>query len=1062
MSVKCFIKLLPLLGLFLLLLLGQSSPAVAQVIPDTTLGMDASQLQRQGNRLVIKGGSDRAPVLFHSFEQFSVAENQQVFFANPQGIDSIISRVTGDTPSDIDGILGIAGPADLFLLNPNSIVFGPNAQLDIAGSFTASTADSIRIDDFDFSAANPNPVPLLTLKVTPGIQLGSNAPNRLIQNNGTLSLGRRQALTFNADTINQAGQIRIPAGTVQLQGETLRLTGTVDTRAGGEKLGKLQVRSPSNLIIQSTGPLTNQAISDALETNEVVVESDRTLTLVGPVNSHSPASLTLTSGNNLNLLDDGTGTVSSLNGNVTLQSNQDIRITNPLFVSVTQGIPQFTIQAVGKVILQPDRTPPGPRFGLIEFTGNGGELSLQANRLTASDTGNIFTFASGNWGPTIDITVNQDLTLEASAIGTRAGFGQTAGNIQIQAGQSVELLDSAINSVPSMGATVQSTGHINIHVGDTLLVQSSLLQTQSTGNAGNINLVGRHILVDGTLGQSLLATDTQLLSLGDAGNITLNATESVELAGDLPGPFIFPDAQQLGLDNILFQAFGNTTIQSSAFGNGRSGTIQINTEQLRLRDGVLIVNAAGLSETSEQPSGDILITAKDIQMQGPAFIGTGTIGDGDAGRLEIQSDRISLDEGAAIGVSTVLGNGNAGNLIIDTQDLTVSGGSVIAANTAGGGNGGILEIRAHSVTVEGTSEMDENGNIFPSTLLTDASSMATGSGGELLLQTDRLQVLDGGQIRASTEGPEDAGNINIQATAILISGSSPEGIVSTIETQATNPDGVPAIGSPGVLQLNGEQLVISDRAQLNTESESGDGGNIVLGLDRTLVLQRQGQISATAGTAEAGGNGGNIEIDAGFVIAPGDEDSDITANAFAGMGGNINIRTNGLLLGIAVRDRPTPLTSDITASSELGVAGTVTVSGITDELAPSPIQLPSRLADANNQLIVGCLLDEDASFVVTGRGGIPATPTEMLNQQVLIWQDDRPLGGNIPEAVAPTIAVSTSEHTLEPSINSRINGIPNASIDMEAQGWQVNGQGQLELLGAIDQRAIMQAHRGCH
>lgn len=1040
---------------------GHSSPGLAQVLPDGALGSEASQLQRQGDRIIIEGGSDRPPILFHSFDQFSVADDQQVFFANPQGINAILSRVTGDTPSTIDGTLGVMGSADLFLLNPNGIVFGPNAQLDISGSFTSSTADSIRVDDFDFSAVNPTPVPLLTLDITPGLQLGRNDPDRLIQNNGALVLERDQTLTLDAGTLEQSGTINVPNGIVQLQGEMLQFTGTVDTRAGGGKVGQLQVRSPSDLTIQATGPLTNQAINNALETNEVVVESDRNLTLIGPINSSSSAPLTLTSGNNLNLLDDGTGTVSTLNANVTLKSANNIRITNPLFVSVAQGLPQLTIQAAGNVIFQPDRTPPGPNFGLIEFTGNGGELSLQANRLTASDSGNILTFASGSQGPTIDITVNQDLILDLSAIGTRAGLGQTAGNIQIQTGQSVELLGGVINSVPLIGAVVQATGNIDIQAGDTLLVQSGLLQTQSTGNAGNINLGARRILVDGTLGQSLLAADTQLLSLGDAGNITLNATESVELVGNRPGPFIFPDIQQLGVDTILLQTFGNTTIQSSSFGNGQSGTIQINTNQLRLRDGVLIANATGLSETNEQPSGDILITAKNIQMQGPAVIGTGTIGDGDAGRLEIQSDRIHLDDGAIIAVSTAteFGTGSAGTLLIDAQELTVAGGSVIAANTEGGGQGGLLDIRAQAITIEGTS-VDGS---FPSTLRTDTTEESTGSGGELQLHAHRLRVLDGGQIRASTQGAEDAGDINIVANHIEVRGSSFSGIPSTIEAQATNPANLPMIGAAGSLQIGGEQITISDRAQITTESEDGNGGDIILSLTDSLVLRRQGQITATAGTAQGGGgDGGNIIIDAGFIIAPGSENSDITANAFAGNGGKIDIRTNGLLLGIAVRDRPSLSTSDITASSDLGIAGTVIVEGISDELAPSPIQLQSGLVDANDQLTAGCLLDEEARFVVTGRGGIPADPMEVLNQQVLIWQDDRAMEEATPEAIAPTSVTPLSSYKLEPTITPPTNGTPKASTTMEAQGWQVNGQGQLELLAAIDQRTVMHAYRGCY
>ncbi|MBI3988957.1 MAG: filamentous hemagglutinin N-terminal domain-containing protein, partial [candidate division NC10 bacterium] len=63
-------------------------------------------------------------------------------------IANILSRVTGGEPSAIDGLLRSTIPgANLFLLNPAGVLFGPNASLDVSGSFHVSTADYLRLAD---------------------------------------------------------------------------------------------------------------------------------------------------------------------------------------------------------------------------------------------------------------------------------------------------------------------------------------------------------------------------------------------------------------------------------------------------------------------------------------------------------------------------------------------------------------------------------------------------------------------------------------------------------------------------------------------------------------------------------------------------------------------------------------------------------------------------------------------------------------------------------------------------------------------------------------------------
>lgn len=1011
------------------LILGWSSIASAQVKPDRSLKRDFSRIEVQGSQTTIRGGANRGSALFHSFETFNVAEARRVVFANPKGIRAIFSRVTGSTPSHIDGTIGVKGPADLFLLNPNGIFFGPNAQLDLSGSFTASTSKSFKFDTFEFSAVDPYSVPLLKIRTPIGLQHGANAPNRVIQNQANLSLTPGQTLVFDAGIINQLGQIFIPGGTVELRSNTLNLIGNINTQASNNRFGTLRISSPDDLTIRPLASLNNFIVSEALKTSGVILESDRNLTLVGSLSSTSPAPLTLKAKRHLNLIPEPQSFIVLL-GNLALQSGNDLKIETPLLINSRHPLPRLLLQAGDNIWLR--GTPDVSEDGLLNvfFSGDNGSLEIRANSLNVTDVRitstpkqsllPIFSTA-GAKGPSISVNIAENINLKNSLINASAGESQTAGNVMIESGDSIRLSKmSGVFSIP-LGENNANTGHITLKAKDTVRLQSSLVLTQTSGNAGDVGITARDIILDGALGQSLIAAGTNEQSIGDAGNVTLKASKSIELIGNVPGPFIIADPQQLGIAGIIEQGFGQTTIQAAAFGLGRSGKIQVTTDRLRLRDGAIIGNTTGFFGNKGE-AGDVIIHARDTQLKGFAILATGTIGNEDAGTLTINSDRISLSDGAGIGVSTVLGTGDSGDLKITTKDLSVSGGSAIAANSDGGGSGGLLDIDAQSITIAGTSF---DGSV-PSTLLTDIGPNSRGNGGELRIKTNTLNVLNGAQIRASTRGDQDAGNLNIQANFVNLQGQSPSGIPSTIEAQSTD------TGAAGTLRLRSNILTINDRATITTQSRLGDGGDIRLTIADLVFLNQQGQISSTSGSDElpdTSGDGGNIDIEAGFIIAPPGANSDITANAVAGTGGNVTLHTQGLL-GIDLRETLS-LLNDITASSELGLDGTVTLQGVSDEIRPQPIELTAKLIEPEDQLITGCRLDTEANFMITGPGGGSAPPKEVLNQ-ALIWEDPR------------TKDISETSGDLRSKF---LKSAPSKTVQIaEASEWHVNPQGEIELI----------------
>ena len=143
----------------------QYNYAQAEIVPDKTLGNESSVITPLAPFDRIDGGATRGTNLFHSFEKFNVDTQQTVLFANPNGIENIISRVTGGSRSEILGTLGVFGGANLFFINPSGIIFGPNAELNMGGSFVGTTADAIGFGEQGFfSASVPNTPQLLTVK----------------------------------------------------------------------------------------------------------------------------------------------------------------------------------------------------------------------------------------------------------------------------------------------------------------------------------------------------------------------------------------------------------------------------------------------------------------------------------------------------------------------------------------------------------------------------------------------------------------------------------------------------------------------------------------------------------------------------------------------------------------------------------------------------------------------------------------------------------------------------------------------------------------------------------
>jgi large exoprotein involved in heme utilization and adhesion len=373
------------------------------------------------------------------------------------------------------------------------------------------------------------------------------------------------------------------------------------------------------------------------------------------------------------------------------------------------------------------------------------------------------------------------------------------------------------------------------------------------------------------------------------------------------------------------------------------------------------------------------------------------LGTGKGGTLSVTaSDSVEVIGESANGrfpsglFSGTEGEGDGGDLTIATGRLLVQG-ALVSARTLGTGEGGTLSVTASdSVEVIGRSA---NGQ-FPSTLT--AQTTGAGKARDLTIATQQLTIRDGAEV-------------NVSSTSS---------------------------GIAGVLRVEADAIRLDNQGKISADT-SGGGGNINLSTG-DLILRRGSSISTNARGGDI--TGGNITIDTDNLVAVPKEDSDISANATAGIGGRVIVNAIGIF-GTQFRLQDTPL-SDITATSELGPQFNGLVELNTPGIDPSRglANLPIEVVDASNQIAQTCGAGgreaRKNEFIVTGRRGMPSNPYEPLSSDEAL-EDIHPPSGfsssrNSKPVAARTVTSQSATSNPKPSI-------------VEAQGWVINDKGQVVL-----------------
>jgi filamentous hemagglutinin family protein len=861
-----------LLGCTAVALLAAGSPASAQVVRDGSLGEGtiAAGIDSDGLEatyvITEKHGKFLGQNLFHSFSDFSVGSGDVASFTLTSdcagcSVNNIIAGVSGGF-SDIDGMIrttsDLSGAA-LFLLNPAGIFFGKGAELDVKGSFHASTADVLRFSEgagFDVFDTSPDRIlnsaqpfafgftgpdlshfgegatPRLTVRDT-DLQVEPGATLSLIGGDdadfpglfGTeISASGTSPVIFAPDATVQiaaAGRpgINIPVDLIDLDMGSLDPgdLGAVVVNRASVIVGRVNTNQRAGTVVIRAGLFKLAAGAQIAAVNSVKnddLEPDLKDAL-GPIDIATTGDIVIETGSKILTWTSGIGA----SGDVLLDAGQLVSVTGG---SSVQSFATNSGQA-GAIAIDADRIvfDGGKILGRSSSTGDGGAIDLNARGIEG------ITLAGG-----------------ASVISEvrKAGIG---GDIDVRA-QSLTISNQANDPVGTFIAT------------NTFSSEDSITEA-GDGDGGNLTVdVDTLELLEG--GQLIANTE----GAANAGAVTVNASSLVHLSGTSEGGF--------------FSGIASNALKGATGAGGR-----------------------------------IAITSPIVEVQNGAQIASETIGAGAAGAVDIiASDRVTIEGGengfsrvsaasfVQEGSSPQLGPG--GTIRIEADQFELRNGGQISASTSGTGDAGSIDIAARNIAISGADPTGFNESAVFSQSLTFGVE-GGGDGGDITITGfENVSISDGGLVRAKTDGPGLGGSIEITAGRSLrldgalvsadasdsgdagnidiVARGSLEMVDSAVTTKATSSSG-------GNIEITANSLIHLESSQIETEVIAGDTGQAAGDVTAQSEIAALNHSHIIANAAGAGVDAGNISITVDQLILSGD--SFLQASAETGVDGTINV-----------------------------------------------------------------------------------------------------------------------------------------------------------------------------
>jgi filamentous hemagglutinin family protein len=778
--------------------------ALAEVATDGTLGAKV-RLTGKDVKIPARLGQTRGKNLFHSFERFGIETGDKVTFTAPGRLKlkNVIGRVTGGERSTIDGTLAskVRG-ADFWLLNPAGILFGPNARLDVPGSFHASTADELRFaDGAVFSALDPGGSVLSVAAPEAFGFLGAGLAGITVDRS-LLEVRKGEALALVGGDIGIAsGAVRAEAGRVTLAaldglGAVSAATGEVSgnpfgrirlsnqalvdvTGDGGGTVrirgGQVVVENQSKVFADNSGP-ANAKGGVMIEAGTVAIDGASKITS-DALNTGNAGPLMVIA-DTIELRD---GVISSSAywagdaGAVTVATGH--------LLAVGEQIPFFT-----GVVSKADRGS----------TGHAGAVTIQADTVELHDTGQIgsSTYGSGDAGA---VTVQADtielrggaITSSTFGLGYAGSVAVTAGSLTV-VGNITTLYDAGVFSQSFTTDSPGPGGRVTVQAGTVELRDTGQISSSTGGSrdAGDVVVTAGRALIVGDIaipGTSSIASQANPGSSGDAGEVTVRAG-TIEL-------------------------LGNAAISSSTFGPGDGGEVAVTADgTLTIAGDSAVPYTAGI--TSQAFPGSTNLT-------------------GDAGRMTVRAGTIELRDTGVISSSSG-GSGNAGTVMVNADDIEVHGTGEISSSTFGSGSAGEIAITAGSMTVADGGVVQTN------------SEQTSGAAGDVSVRARHLTARDGGLIGSSGTGSGPAGNVFLDVGTLEVEDAS-------IRTEGKVSEG-------GRINAVAEDLSSLKNAEVTSSGIEPEAGRSVITLQAPLIALNDSRVTSLTGTGEPLAGSGLAEL----------------------------------------------------------------------------------------------------------------------------------------------------------------------------------------------------------